>query len=65
MDGVNTDKLFEAIEVAFEDIMDQVSFNKKVQSNDTECLIELSDGNTEHAEKFVQPSEIYALNGRT
>ncbi|KYN41675.1 hypothetical protein ALC56_03895 [Trachymyrmex septentrionalis] len=65
MDGVNTDKLFEAMEVEFEDIMDQESSNEKVQSNDTECLIGLSDDNTEHAEKFVQPSEIYALNGRT
>jgi len=42
MDGVNTDKLFEAMEVEFEDIMDQESSNKKVQqSNDTECLIGL------------------------
>jgi len=42
MDGVNTDKLFEAMEVEFEDIMDQESPNKKVQqSNDTECLIGL------------------------
>ena len=37
IDGVNTDKLFEAIEVEFEDIIDQESSNEK-QSNDTECL---------------------------
>ena len=65
MDGVNTDKLFEAMEVKFEDIMDQESSNEKVQSNDTECLIRLSDGNTDHAEKFLQSSEIYALNDHT
>jgi len=58
MDGVNTDKLFEAMEVDFENIMYQESSNKKVQSNDTECLIGLSDSNMDHAEKFVQPSEI-------
>ncbi|KYN42480.1 Sodium-dependent nutrient amino acid transporter 1 [Trachymyrmex septentrionalis] len=46
MDGMNTDKLFEAMEVEFEDIMDQES-NEKVQSNDTECLIGLNDGNTQ------------------
>jgi len=58
MNGVNTDKLFEAMEVEFEDIMDQESSNEKVQSNDTECLIGLSVGNMDHAEEFVQPSEI-------
>ncbi len=30
MDDVNTDKLFEAMEVDFENIMDQESSNKKV-----------------------------------
>ena len=30
MDGVNTDKLFEAIEVEFENIMDQESSNEKI-----------------------------------
>ena len=45
--------------------MDQESSNEKVQSNDTECLIGFSDGNTDHAEKFVQPSEIHVLNGLT
>ncbi|KYN29346.1 hypothetical protein ALC57_01215 [Trachymyrmex cornetzi] len=54
MDGVNTDKLFEALEVEFEDKVDQKS------SNNTECLIRLDDGNTDHAEKFVQPSEMEA-----
>ena len=53
MVGVNTDKLFEVMEVEFEDIIGQESSNKKVHSNDTECLIRLSDGNTDHAEKFV------------
>ena len=45
--------------------MDQEPSNEKVQSNDTECLIGLSDGNMDNAEKFVQPSEIRALNIRT
>ena len=43
--------------------MDQEPSNEKVQSND--CLISLSDGNTDYAEKFVQPSKIHALNIRT
>jgi len=62
MDGVNTDKLFEAMEVEFEDIMDQESSNEEVQSNNAECL--MSDDNIDHKEKFVQPSEIRALNRR-
>ena len=47
MDGVNADKLFEAMEVDFENIMNQESSDKKVQFNDkclTKCLIGLSDG---------------------
>jgi len=52
------------MEVDFENIMGQESSNKNVQSNDTECLIGLNDGNMDHAEKFVQPSEINALNIR-
>ena len=59
---MNTDKLFEAME-DFENIMDQELSNKKVQSN--KCLIRLSEGNMDHAEKFVQPSEIHTLNIRT
>ena len=66
MDGINRDKLFEAMEIEFKDILDQELSNEKVQSNDTEWLIGLRDGNTDHAEKkFVQFSEIRALNIRT
>jgi len=60
MDGINTDKLFEAMEVEFEDVMNQES-NENVQFN-TECLIGLS--NMDYAEKVMQPSEIRALNIR-
>jgi len=56
MNGINTDKLFEAMKVEFEDIKNQEPFNEEVQSNDTECLIDLSDDNTDHTEKFVQKS---------
>ena len=59
MDGVNADKLFEAVE--FEDIKGTKSHPTK-KSNNTECLIGLSDDNTNHAKKFVQPSEICVLN---
>ncbi|KYN23123.1 hypothetical protein ALC57_04464, partial [Trachymyrmex cornetzi] len=76
MNGVNTDKLFEALEVEFEDKVDQnyskqnleVEFEDKVDqksSNDTECFIRLDDGNMDHAEKLVQPSEMEALDIRT
>ena len=63
MDDVNTDKLFEAMEIEFEDIMDQ-ELSEKVQSNDINVLLgwAMVDGNMDHAEKFVQPSEIRALN---
>jgi len=50
---INTDELFEAMEVEFEDIMNQESSNKKVQFNNTKYLIGFSDGNTDYAEKFV------------
>jgi len=60
MDGVNADKLFEAIEVDFENIMNQESFDKKVQFNDkclTKCLIGLSDGSRrEICAAFENPS---------
>ncbi|XP_018359004.1 PREDICTED: uncharacterized protein LOC108758506 [Trachymyrmex cornetzi] len=58
MDGVNTDKLFEALEVEFEDIVDQKS------SNDTECLIRLDDGNMDHAKKFVFGNRNYLQDPR-
>ncbi|KYN19388.1 hypothetical protein ALC57_08281 [Trachymyrmex cornetzi] len=54
MDGVNTAKLFEAMEVEFEDMVD-----------DTECRADVSDNNADHAEKFVQSSKIRALTSRT
>ena len=63
MDGVNTNKLFEAMKVEFDDIMEIPRIVQ--QSNSTECLIGLSGGNKDHAEKFVQSSEIRALNRRT
>ena len=50
MDGINTDKLFEEMEVEFEDMKDQESSNEEVQSN-TECLIGLS--NTDHADLYI------------
>ncbi|KYN12750.1 hypothetical protein ALC57_15075, partial [Trachymyrmex cornetzi] len=54
MDGVNMAKLFEAMEVEFEDMVD-----------DTECRADVSDNNADHAEKFVQSSKIRALTSRT
>ena len=57
-------EVLDEMEVDFENIMGQESSNKNVQSNDTECFIGLNDGNMDHAEKFVQPSEINALNIR-
>jgi len=36
MDGINRDKLFEAMKIEFKDILDQELSNEKVQSNNTE-----------------------------
>ena len=48
MDGVITDKLFEEVEVEFEDIMELESFNEKVQSDNTGGVSDLSEDNTDH-----------------
>jgi len=53
------------MEVKFEDIKNQESSNEEEQSNNTECLIGLSDDNTDYAEKFVQSSENHTLNRHT
>jgi len=51
-------------EVFFEEIMNQDS-DEEMLSDDTDYASDLSEHDTNHAEKFVPFSEIRALNGRT
>ena len=55
--------MFEEINVDFEEIMDQDS-NEEVLSDDTGYTSNLSEHDTDHAEKFVPSPEIRALNSR-
>ena len=52
------------MDVDFEDIMDQDS-DEEVLSDDTGCVSDLNEYDTDHAEKFVSSPEIRALNGHT
>ena len=58
------DEVFEEMEVDFEEIMNQDS-DEEMLSDDTDYASDLSEHDTNHAEKFVPFSEIRALNGRT
>ena len=57
-------EVLEEIDVDFEDIMDQDS-DEEVLSDDTGCVSDLSEHDTDLAEKFVSSPEIRALNGHT
>ena len=59
------DEVFEVLEkmdVDFEEIMDQDS-DEEVLSDDTGCVSDLNELDTDHAEKFVSSPEIRALKG--
>ncbi|KYN43896.1 hypothetical protein ALC56_01631 [Trachymyrmex septentrionalis] len=56
-------EVLEEINVDFEEIMDQDS-DEEVLSDDTGYVSDLSEHDTNHAEKFVPSPEIRALNGR-
>ena len=61
------DEVFEVLEemdVDFEEIMNQDS-DEEVLSDDTGCVSDLNELDTDHAEKFVSSPEIRALNGHT
>ena len=57
-------EVLEEMDVDFEDIMDQDS-DEEVLSDDTGCVSDLSEHDTDLAEKFVSSPEIRALNSHT
>ena len=57
-------KVFEEMEVDFEEIMDQDS-DKEILSYNTDYASDLNENNTDRREKFVLFPEINALNDRT
>ena len=58
------DEVLEEMDVDFEEIMDQDS-DEEVLSDDIDYVSDLSERDTDHAEKFVPSPEIRALNGHT
>ncbi|KYN35823.1 NADH-ubiquinone oxidoreductase chain 5 [Trachymyrmex septentrionalis] len=58
------DEVLKEMDVDFEEIMNQDS-DEEVLSDDTGCVSDLNELDTDHAEKFVSSPEIRALNGRT
>jgi len=56
------DKVFEVLdemEVDFENIMDQESFDEEMLSDDSGCASNMSEYEIDRVEKFVQPSSVH------